>query len=150
MSEICEFKKGNWLLRKKTNEISNFDNLSNTYEVDKIDGISENYVIFFQNGTEMKVHVDDIFPIPLSEEILSNSGFELFLINEEIVVYSKKIDRGIIFVSNMHEKGWKLSSNLDGQTYFDVPYVHVMQNKYRKMAQKEWDVYLSNPQEYIL
>ncbi len=143
MSNICEFKKGNWLFRKKPGGESGSTD-SSTYKVDQISSINENLIVFSLDGADIRMEVDEIQPIPLDKDILSACGFELVMSREGIVVYSKEVDRGKIFVSNLSGKGWKLSSELDGRTYLDVPYVHVLQNKYRRMVQKELKVNLSN------
>lgn len=105
MIQANELRIGNWVTELIKNRIVS------------IDGIEPNqdfvWVNYLNGYGQYKVEINDIYPIPLTPEILEKCGFEIYTentgspINEDIEYYSNQIDvffdiHGCLIIKDYH------------------------------------------------
>lgn len=114
--------------------------LNEKAEVELLLSVNKGNIRYFRCGS------DDIFPIPITEELLDNNGFKPYTKEHNAYTLDLDIERRVWMFKNTY--GWTLQYVRYGVGYNDVVsknivmFVHQLQNAYYLVTGKELEIKL--------
>jgi hypothetical protein len=142
MIDIKELRIGNLVNRPFYNPCPKNEGIA--YEICTIDFISRNKVnVKIKKNRIIKYNIADLTPVEITEDLLLKLGFEL---NYNSAISRKfnlkkdcRFDYSFSTVASIHNSGFRFKGS-----YFDIKYIHRLQNFYFALTNEELILNINN------